>query len=127
MTLTVFVVIWACLSVLTALVTEAVKKFTTTDFPENLIALIIAIVTGVCVTGFYYAQNGIPFTLLNVAYMAAIAVLNWVGSMVGYDKVKQAILQLTDDDDEDEVERDDDDRSDSAEDTAESTEDAKEE
>ena len=116
MTVTVFVVLWSCLSVLTGLVTEAVKKFTTTTFPNNFMSLIVAVITGATVTIFYYAQNGIPFTPLNIAYIVAIAILNWVGASVGYDKVKEAVLALKgDDDEEDEVaERYDDDRSDNA-------------
>lgn len=116
MTVTVFVVLWACLSLLTGLVTEAVKRFTTTTFPNNLISLIVAVITGAAVAIFYYAQNGIPFTPLNIAYIVAIAVLNWVGASVGYDKVKEAILTLRgEDDEEEEVEtRFDEDRSDDA-------------
>ena len=94
MTVTVFVILWACLSALTSLVTEAVKKFTTTDYPDNVVALIVAVATGAIVTSIYYAQTGIPFTALNVVYIVAVSILNWVGATVGYDKVKQAILQL---------------------------------
>jgi len=94
MTTTAFVIIWACLSALTSLVTEAVKKFSTMGFPNNVVALIVAIATGAIVTSVYYAQTGIPFTALNVVYIIAISILNWIGATVGYDKVKQAILQL---------------------------------
>ena len=97
MTVTVFCIIWAGLSVLTGLVTQAIKDFISTykeNYPSNIIALIVALVLGAGVSIVYYLQNGIPFTALNVIYIIAIGLLNWVGATVGYDKVKQAVLQL---------------------------------
>lgn len=115
MTVTVFCVLWACLSLLTGLVTQAIKSFVDTyeeEFPSNIIALVVAFVLGIGVTTIYYLQNDIPFSVLNIIYIFVIGFLNWVGASVGYDKVKEAIMALVttdgddNDDEESEVEED---------------------
>lgn len=97
MTLQIFLLILAVCSTITALVTEAVKK--TLDsmkvkYASNIIALVVAIIVGAVVVAMYYVSNAIAFTRMNVVYIVIMAVANWVCSMVGYDKVKQAITQL---------------------------------
>lgn len=98
MTLQIFLVLLTVCATITALVTETVKK--TLDslkvkYASNIIALIVAIIVGAVIVALYYVSNTIEFTGVNIAYMFLMALANWIGSMVGYDKVKQAITQLS--------------------------------
>ena len=84
-------------AVLTATVTEAVKKFLDeqhVSYASNIVVLVIALVVGCGGMILYYIGSGIPFTWLNIIYVPLMGIANWMGAMVGYDKVKQAIEQL---------------------------------
>lgn len=96
MTVNAFLIIFAACSVLTSLITEAIKKVMKgTENSDNLVALIVAIFVGCGTTVLYYLHSGIEFTVLNCVYILIVGLLNWVGATVGYDKVKQMIEQLT--------------------------------
>ena len=62
-----------------------------TEFVNRQIANGIA---EMCIRDSYYTGSGIPFTPLNIIYIPLMGIANWLGAMVGYDKVKQAIEQL---------------------------------
>ncbi len=97
MTVTVFLILVTVFATITALVTEAVKKFLDAQkitYASNVVVLIVALVIGCGGTAVYYVNYQVPFNALNSVYLALMGIANWVGAMVGYDKVKQAIAQL---------------------------------
>ena len=93
MTLEIFLILLTILSTVTSLFTEALKKLFV-KMASNLIVLISAIVIGGGGTIVYYVAMGIEFDLLNILCILVMIVFNWLGAMLGYDKVIQAISQL---------------------------------
>lgn len=94
MTVAIFCAVFSICTIATGLITEAIKKLIYDKTP-NIIALITALVTGAGGTACYYLFNDIPFTLTNVIAMILVGFAVAVGAMVGYDKVMQAIKQIT--------------------------------
>lgn len=93
MTTIMFFTIFGVCAVATGLITEAIKKLIPDNSP-NLIALIVALITGTGGTAVYYVFNQIPFSFPNVLAMILMGVAVAVGAMVGYDKVAQCIKQM---------------------------------
>ena len=93
-----FLMLLFAFSVISSLFTECVKKLINdkANFSYNLIALCIALIVGVVGTGIYYQLNNIIFNTNNVIYMILLGLSSGLCSMLGYDKVKQTILQITD-------------------------------
>lgn len=97
MTVQTFVMLLTVFSTVTSLITEALKKFLDSlkyTYPSNLVVLISALLTGGIGTTIFYVLNGTEFTFENIVYIAVMIVANWIGSMVGYDKVSQLIQQI---------------------------------
>lgn len=97
MTVTVFLILLTAFATITALVTETVKKFLDAQkitYASNVVVLIVAMIIGCGGTAVYYVNYQVPFSALNSVYLALMGIANWVGAMIGYDKVKQAIAQL---------------------------------
>lgn len=97
MTVAVFLIILTVCAVITSLLTEGVKKFLDgmeVSYAANILVLIIAVIVGCGATALYYVNYQVPFNALNSVYLALMGVANWIGAMVGYDKVKQAIAQI---------------------------------
>lgn len=97
MTLTAFLIILAACSAATSLLTEGVKKFLDeikVKYASNVIVLIIALLVGGSVTAIYYIALDIPCTLLNLIYLLLMGIANWLGAMLGYDRVRQTITQI---------------------------------
>ena len=96
MTTTIFLMLLSAFSVLSGLVTEAVKKLISdkANMSYNLVALIVALVIGCGGCAIYYQLNEILFTVNNIIYMVLMGFASGLVSMLGYDKVKQAIEQL---------------------------------
>ena len=84
-------------STLAGLVTEAVKKILTelkVNYHSNLLAGIVALILAAGIGVVYVVICNLGFTGANVVQIIALAVLSWLGSMIGYDKVVQVITQL---------------------------------
>lgn len=97
MTVATFLILLTVFAAFTALVTEAVKKFLNGQkitYASNIVVIIVALIVGCGGTAVYYVNYQVPFNALNSVYLALMGVANWIGAMVGYDKVKQAITQL---------------------------------
>jgi len=92
-TVSIFFAIFGICAIATGLITEAIKKIISDKTP-NLIALIVAIVTGTGGTAIYYVFNQIPFSFSNILAMILMGLAVSVGAMVGYDKVVQGIKQI---------------------------------
>ena len=97
MTITVFLMLLSAFSVISSLVTEAIKKLIDdkAQLSYNIIALISALIVGSVGTAVYYQLSGIPFTVNNIFCMVLMGFASGLVAMISYDKVKQAILQIT--------------------------------
>ena len=97
MTVTLFISLVTVFATATGLITEAVKKVLDgkgVQYASNIVACIVAAIVGIGGTAAYYALASIPFTGSNIVAMILMGVAVAVGSMVGYDKVIQAIKQI---------------------------------
>lgn len=96
MTVELFLAMLMFYSTATSLVTEGLKKinYIKEKVPYNIVVLVVAMVVGCGLTSIYYIANGIPWTTLNIIYLVLMGIANWLGAMVGYDKVKQLIGQI---------------------------------
>lgn len=97
MTTSTFLFLLTAFSTITGLVVECIKKLVTdkANISWNITALIVALIVGGCGCAVYYQLNGIPFTTNNIIYAALMGLASAIVSMVGFDKVKQAILQIS--------------------------------
>ena len=97
MTTTTFLILLSAFSVISGLVTQGIKTFVTdkVNLSYNIIALIAALIVGGGGTAVYYQLNTIPLTTNNIIYMVLMGLASGLVSMVGFDKVKQAIMQIT--------------------------------
>ena len=96
MNTTMFLILLSVFSVISSLITEGIKNIVTdkVNLSYNLVALITALIIGGGGTAVYYQLNTIPFTVNNVIYVVLMGLASGLASMVGFDKVKQAIEQL---------------------------------
>lgn len=95
MSVTIFSELVVVLSLAVSLITQAVKKtLGGKKYSANLVVLIVSVIVGAAGCSLAYIFMGIPFTPYNIAYIILMAVVIWVGAMVGYDKVLQMIDQL---------------------------------
>lgn len=97
MTVTLFISILVAGSILSGLLTQAIKTWYRNDnkeAPPNIIALINALICGGGVTAVTYMLLSIPFTVNNIICLVCLIFCSWLGSMVGYDKVTQTITQM---------------------------------
>lgn len=97
MTINMFLVLLFAFSTISGLFTECVKKLMSdkANFSYNLIALVIALIVGVAGTAIYYQLSGIVFDVNNIIYMVLLGLFSGLCSMLGYDKIKQSIIQIT--------------------------------
>ena len=97
MTTTTFLMLLSSFSVLSGLVTEGIKKLISdkANMSYNIIALVVALVIGGTGSAVYYQLNVIPFNLNNIIYLVLMGLASGLCSMVGFDKIKQAIKQIT--------------------------------
>lgn len=97
MNTTTFLMLLSAFSVLSGLVTEGVKKLVSdkANLSYNIVALIVSLIIGGVGCGVYYQLNTIPFNANNVIYLILMGLASGLVSMVGFDKVKQAIDQIT--------------------------------
>lgn len=96
MTTTSFLTLLFSFSVISGLTTEGIKNLIKdkTNFSNNILALIVALIIGGVGCGIYYELNDIPFNVDNTIYMILMGLATGLVSMTSYDKVKQTILQL---------------------------------
>ena len=97
MDVTIFLILLFAFSVITSLVMEVIKKFIYEEenISYNIITLCIAIVVGSAGTLTYYQLVSLPFSVNNIIYAVLMGFASGLCSMLGYDKVKQAIIQIT--------------------------------
>lgn len=97
MTTTMFLILLSTFSVLSSLVTEGIKRTFSdkANLSYNVVALVVALVIGGGGTAVYYQLNDIAFSINNIIYALLMGSASGLVSMVGFDKVKQAITQIT--------------------------------
>ena len=97
MTTSDFLILLSSFSVISGLVTEAIKKLVNdkANLPYNVLALCVALIVGSVGCGLYYQLNDIVFTVNNIIYMILMGFSSGLVSMLGFDKIKQAITQIT--------------------------------
>ena len=97
MTTTTFLMLLSSFSVLSGLVTEGIKKLISdkANMSYNIIALVVALVIGGAGSAVYYQLNAIPFNLDNIIYLVLMGLASGLCFMVGFDKIKQAVEQIT--------------------------------
>ena len=94
MTVEIFLTLLVFLSTATSLATEAFKKLVGNKIPYNILVLIIAMIVGCVGVYVYYILNNIEINSINIIYLVLMGIANWIGAMVGYDKIKQLINQM---------------------------------
>lgn len=94
MTLTLFISLVTALSLVSSLVTEAIKKSFTATKPTLIVAIVSA-VTGWGGGAIAYALMNIPYTSSNVICLVLLAPTIWLMATLGYDKVLEVIKQIT--------------------------------
>lgn len=85
------------ISITTGLVTEAVKKIYiehNITYHANTLAGLIAAILSVDMGIGYIILSGVGFTPQTIIYLVILVFISWLCSMVGYDKVIQAIKQF---------------------------------
>lgn len=97
MTLHVFLIMLLACSILTTLTVEAIKKMFTAGESRrtNIIAAIVAVVLAIAIAIIYAIMFSIVVNAQYIVIIVALCFLSWLCAMVGYDKVIQAIEQLT--------------------------------
>lgn len=94
MTVEIFLTLLVFFSTATSLATEAFKKLVGNKIPYNILVLIIAMIVGCVGVYVYYILNNIEINSINIIYLVLMGIANWIGAMVGYDKIKQLINQM---------------------------------
>ena len=93
MTLALFTSLATGLSLVSSLLTEAIKKQFNATKP-TLIVAIIAAITGWAGGAIAYTFMGIPYTAPNIICLVLLAPTIWLMATLGYDKVLEVIKQL---------------------------------
>lgn len=87
-------ILTAC-AALTGLVTEAIKKMLgDRKYSANLIAAIVSVVVAALICAGYIILTDTILTPKVWVYIVALVILSWLCAMVGFDKIKQTVLQL---------------------------------
>ena len=97
MTFILFMILLSILSIVTSLFTEAVKHFLDTlkvTYASNVVVFVVSIIVAGGGTSIFYLFNDIAWTSTNIICIFLMVCANWLGSMLGYDKVTQAITQI---------------------------------
>jgi hypothetical protein len=87
----------AVASIATGLVTEAVKRCLTelkVKYHANILSGIVSVVVSAAIGVGYVAFSNAGFSAQSIVGIVGLASISWLCSMIGYDKVKQAIDQI---------------------------------
>ena len=93
MTTNLFITLVTILSLVSSLLTEAIKKAFHSTKPTLLAAIVSAIV-GWGGGAASYILMDIPFDTKSIVALVLLAPIIWIGATVGYDKVKEIIKQI---------------------------------
>ena len=97
MTVETFLTLLLACSVVTSLVTEAVKKLLDSihvKYVTNVVVLFVSIIVGGAIAGIYCTMvETVLFNNLFI-FISVVIVANWLVAMLGYDKIVQTITQF---------------------------------
>ena len=96
MSLEIFLLLLLIVSIFTGLFTEGIKKLmdeVNKKYLSNFLAGFVAVVLSVLVDAGYIILTEAQINAKMAVYLIALVLLSWLASMVGYDKVIQAITQ----------------------------------
>ena len=93
MTLTLFITLVTILSLVSSLLTQAIKKTVEVKRP-TLIVAIIAAIAGWGGGAAAYVLMKIPFDLSSIICLFLLAPTCWLTATLGYDKVMEVIKQI---------------------------------
>ena len=97
MTIQLFIIIFTIETIVSGLLTEAIKKTYQNmgkEYSANILALIDAFVVGGLGTTAIYNFYAIPFTITNIIVLVIAIFAVWMGSTLSYDKITQSIKQI---------------------------------
>lgn len=97
MNLEVFLMMLMAVSIITGLVTEALKKALDEYgkvYKSNILAGAVSVVLSVLTGAGYLIMVEAKFNAKMAVILIALILLSWLSAMVGYDKVMQAISQI---------------------------------
>lgn len=97
MTIQIFLFFLFGISLLTGLFVQAIKKLLgefKKKIGSNLLSSIVSIVLSILVGVFYPLLFNVQVDIAYVIWFVIIAIFSWLVAMLGYDKVKQTILQI---------------------------------
>lgn len=97
MTFETFLILLTILSVVTSLFTEGIKHILDSfkvEYASNIVVLFVSVIVGGVGTVLFYLFNDYAWTTLNIICIFLMVAANWLGAMVGYDKIMQAIKQI---------------------------------
>lgn len=97
MTIETFTSLLAVFAIITSLITEGVKNVLTSfnkKYPANIIVLCVSVLVGGIGTCLFYIWKDYAWTVKSIIWIFLMTGANWLGSMVGYDKVIQTITQI---------------------------------
>lgn len=86
------------ISILTSLATEGIKNILDAkgkSYSSNIIAGSVAIILSAAYGAGYVIITGTVWNAALIVCLIALIFFSWLCAMVGYDKVKQAITQIT--------------------------------
>lgn len=99
MGLETFLILLLAVSIFDGLFTEAVKQVLNSVHVQfassNILAGIVSVFLSILVYSGYFVMTNLVFTPKQIVYLIALILLSWLSAMVGYDKVVQAIIQIT--------------------------------
>lgn len=97
MNIVMFLILLSTFAAISGLITEGIKNLIKdkANLPCNIIAIIVSLIVGIVGCIVYYLLNDVPFTVDNIVYMVLMGLASGLVSMVGFDKVKQLIEQIT--------------------------------
>lgn len=94
MSLEIFLLLLLIVSIFTGLFTEGIKKLmdeVNKKYLSNFLAGFVAVVLSVLVDAGYIILTEAQINAKMAVYLIALVLLSWLASMVGYDKVIQAM------------------------------------
>lgn len=98
MSVQVFLVMLLACSLFTSLTVEGIKKVTEgmqVKYSTNIVAAVVAVILALAISCGYNAYMALAFDAKFWIAVCGLVFLSWLCAMVGYDKVIQAIAQLS--------------------------------
>ena len=85
-------------SSISSLLTEAIKRYAQNNklqYATNVIALIVSFIVGVHGTTIIYILGGVEWNITTITVLICMIPMVWIGSMIGFDKVRQTLVQIS--------------------------------